>query len=114
MKSSLTCFTYASNGQLLCILCDSVVRSEAVWSVHINSKKHRENIVNVKSIVLNSHLLHTTLNPSHFYSLKLCHVLVYLILVLSITGEHVHNMKYSYSVFNFLRAADYCILLYFV
>lgn len=39
---------YTSNGQLLCILCESVVRSESVWSIHINSKKHRENIANAK------------------------------------------------------------------
>jgi len=40
--------TYDDSGQLFCILCESVVRSEAVWNVHINSKKHRENIVHVK------------------------------------------------------------------
>lgn len=40
--------TYDDSGQLLCILCESVVRSEAVWNVHINSKKHHENIARVK------------------------------------------------------------------
>jgi len=40
--------TYDDSGQLFCILCDSVVRSEAVWNIHINSKKHRENIAHVK------------------------------------------------------------------
>jgi hypothetical protein len=40
--------TYNDSGQLLCILCESGVRSEAVWNVHINSKKHRENIARVK------------------------------------------------------------------
>lgn len=40
--------TYDDSGQLFCILCESVVRSEAVWNVHINSKKHRENIACVK------------------------------------------------------------------
>jgi len=40
--------TYDDSGQLFCILCESVVRSEAVWNVHINSKKHRENIAHVK------------------------------------------------------------------
>jgi zinc finger protein 830 len=40
--------TYDDSGQLLCILCESIVRSEAVWNTHINSKKHRENIAHVK------------------------------------------------------------------
>jgi len=40
--------TYDDSGQLFCILCESVVRSEAVWNIHINSKKHRENIARVK------------------------------------------------------------------
>ncbi|CAH4031536.1 unnamed protein product [Pieris brassicae] len=35
---------YNSAGQLLCILCSSIVRSEHVWQVHLNSKQHRENI----------------------------------------------------------------------
>ncbi|PSN54259.1 hypothetical protein C0J52_08620 [Blattella germanica] len=38
---SLTMCTYNNNGELTCIICDSVVRSEAIWTVHINSKKHR-------------------------------------------------------------------------
>uniref|UniRef100_A0A0A9Y6Q5 Zinc finger protein 830 n=1 Tax=Lygus hesperus TaxID=30085 RepID=A0A0A9Y6Q5_LYGHE len=40
---------YSSSGVLSCIVCDSVVRSEAVWNVHINSKQHRENIAKKKS-----------------------------------------------------------------
>lgn len=32
------------DGQLNCILCKSVVRSESVWKVHINSKNHREKV----------------------------------------------------------------------
>lgn len=35
---------YSENGELTCIVCNSVVKSEAVWSVHINSKQHKENI----------------------------------------------------------------------
>ncbi|KAF6204103.1 hypothetical protein GE061_002443 [Apolygus lucorum] len=40
---------YSSSGVLSCIVCESVVRSEAVWNVHINSKQHRENIAKKKS-----------------------------------------------------------------
>ncbi|GLH10996.1 Coiled-coil domain-containing protein 16 [Gryllus bimaculatus] len=39
---------YSAKGELTCIVCDSVVRSEAVWTVHINSKQHRENIAKLK------------------------------------------------------------------
>ena len=28
----------------MCVLCNSVVRSEAVWNVHINAKVHKDNI----------------------------------------------------------------------
>ncbi|KAK9512083.1 hypothetical protein O3M35_000589 [Rhynocoris fuscipes] len=39
---------YSDSGVLSCIVCNSVVRSEAVWNVHINSKQHRENIAKKK------------------------------------------------------------------
>ncbi|XP_046392374.1 zinc finger protein 830 isoform X2 [Ischnura elegans] len=39
---------YSKDGQLSCILCGSIVRSEAVWNVHINGKQHKENILNSK------------------------------------------------------------------
>ncbi|XP_001662533.2 zinc finger protein 830 [Aedes aegypti] len=41
---------YKEAGQLTCILCNSVVRSEAVWKVHINSKQHKENIEQAKKL----------------------------------------------------------------
>ncbi|XP_050101096.1 zinc finger protein 830 [Anopheles aquasalis] len=41
---------YNDAGQLLCVLCRSVVRSEAVWKVHINSKQHKENIELAKQL----------------------------------------------------------------
>lgn len=28
----------------MCILCNTVVRSESVWNVHLNAKAHRDNI----------------------------------------------------------------------
>jgi zinc finger protein 830 len=37
-------FAKFENGQLNCVLCKSVVRSAAVWKVHINSKQHKENL----------------------------------------------------------------------
>lgn len=38
------------NGELKCLVCDSIVRSEKAWPVHINSKKHKENIVLAKEL----------------------------------------------------------------
>ena len=43
---------YTDSGQLMCILCKSVVRSETVWPVHLNSKIHRENVTLAKTIKL--------------------------------------------------------------
>lgn len=39
---------YTDAGQLMCILCKSVVRNETVWTVHLNSKTHKENIALAK------------------------------------------------------------------
>lgn len=41
---------YNNAGQLMCILCSSVVRSENVWQVHLNSKQHRENVEQAKKL----------------------------------------------------------------
>ncbi|XP_048007548.1 zinc finger protein 830 [Leguminivora glycinivorella] len=41
---------YNNLGQLMCLLCSSVVRSEAVWPVHLNSKQHRENVEKAKEL----------------------------------------------------------------
>lgn len=41
---------YNNTGQLMCILCNSVVRSEHVWQVHLNSKQHRENVEKAKKL----------------------------------------------------------------
>ncbi|XP_046740541.1 zinc finger protein 830 [Diprion similis] len=35
---------YTDSGQLICILCKTMVRTEAVWNIHLNSKAHKENI----------------------------------------------------------------------
>ncbi|XP_012260466.2 zinc finger protein 830 [Athalia rosae] len=39
---------YTDSGQLICILCKSIVRNETVWNVHLNSKTHKENIALAK------------------------------------------------------------------
>ncbi|KAK9878935.1 hypothetical protein WA026_003757 [Henosepilachna vigintioctopunctata] len=41
---------YNEQGQLLCILCKSIVRSEAVWKVHVNAKQHKDNIELAKKL----------------------------------------------------------------
>ncbi|XP_031618063.1 zinc finger protein 830 [Contarinia nasturtii] len=35
---------YNDLGQLMCLLCKTVVRSEDVWKVHINAKQHKQNV----------------------------------------------------------------------
>lgn len=35
---------------MTCILCQSVVRSDAVWPVHINSKQHRDKVEQAKKL----------------------------------------------------------------
>ncbi|XP_051159820.1 zinc finger protein 830 [Leptopilina boulardi] len=39
---------YNSLGQLTCIICKITISNEAAWPIHINSKKHKENIENAK------------------------------------------------------------------
>lgn len=41
---------YNEAGQLTCILCNSVVRSEAVWTVHINAKQHKQNVEQARKL----------------------------------------------------------------
>lgn len=43
---------YTDAGQLMCILCKSIIRNETVWTVHLNSKTHKENIALAKKIKL--------------------------------------------------------------
>lgn len=40
--------TYSLSGQITCIICKINVCNEASWPIHINSKKHKENIENAK------------------------------------------------------------------
>lgn len=41
---------YNNLGQLTCVLCSSIVRSEHVWQVHVNSKQHKENVDRAKKL----------------------------------------------------------------
>lgn len=51
LRSSLTPFhTYNDLGQLTCVLCQSVVRSEEVWKIHLNAKQHKENVQAAKEL----------------------------------------------------------------
>lgn len=43
-------FAKYDNGQLTCVLCKSIVRSENVWKVHINAKQHKENLALAKQL----------------------------------------------------------------
>lgn len=53
LKATLTPInTYTDSGQLMCILCKTIVRNETVWPVHLNSKIHKENIALAKKTKL--------------------------------------------------------------
>lgn len=41
---------YNEAGQLTCVLCKTVVRSESVWTVHVNAKQHKENVSLAKKL----------------------------------------------------------------
>lgn len=43
---------YTDSGQLMCILCKSVIRNETVWPVHLNSKVHKDNVTLAKKTKL--------------------------------------------------------------
>ena len=34
----------------MCIICQSPVRNESVWPVHINAKQHRDNIARKRAV----------------------------------------------------------------
>lgn len=42
---------YNDLGQLMCVLCKTVVRSEDVWKVHINAKQHKQNVELTKKTI---------------------------------------------------------------
>ncbi|XP_060524415.1 zinc finger protein 830 [Cylas formicarius] len=41
---------YNEHGQLTCVLCQSIVRSEAVWTIHISAKQHKQNVEMAKKL----------------------------------------------------------------
>ncbi|XP_032680394.1 zinc finger protein 830 [Odontomachus brunneus] len=57
---------YTDSGQLMCILCKSVVRNETVWPVHLNSKTHKENIAVAKKTKLETESMVKTSNVTVF------------------------------------------------
>jgi len=40
---------YNSAGQLTCIVCNSVVKNELVWTAHVNGRLHREKVLSLKN-----------------------------------------------------------------
>ena len=41
---------YNSAGQLTCVVCNAVVKSEMVWTAHINGKQHKEKVAALKKL----------------------------------------------------------------
>ncbi|XP_028411529.1 zinc finger protein 830-like [Dendronephthya gigantea] len=40
---------YNNAGQLFCVLCNTVIKSDLLWDAHIRGVKHKENLVSLKS-----------------------------------------------------------------
>lgn len=49
-KKIESAFAKYENGILVCTLCNSVVKSEKVWQVHINAKQHKEKLAEAKEL----------------------------------------------------------------
>lgn len=49
-KKIESAFAKYENGQLWCSLCNSVVKSEKVWQVHVNAKQHKDNLARAKEL----------------------------------------------------------------
>lgn len=43
---------YTETGQLMCILCQSNIKNEIVWAIHLNSKGHKDNVALAKKTKL--------------------------------------------------------------
>jgi len=50
----------------MCVLCKSVVRSETVWPVHLNSKVHKDNVILAKKTKLETESTVKTSNVQTF------------------------------------------------
>ncbi|XP_057373501.1 zinc finger protein 830-like [Daphnia carinata] len=48
---------YNSVGQLTCIVCNSVVKNELVWTAHINGRQHREKVLALKKPVVETQFM---------------------------------------------------------
>jgi zinc finger protein 830 len=54
-KKIESAFAKYENGQLWCSLCNSMVKSEKVWQVHVNAKQHRDNLAKAKELKAKIH-----------------------------------------------------------
>lgn len=34
----------------MCVICKSIVRSESVWTVHVNAKQHKEKVISTRKL----------------------------------------------------------------
>ena len=55
---------YNSIGQLTCIVCNQVIKSELLWNAHINTKAHLENKAKLKSKLIGANDATTFKKPS--------------------------------------------------
>lgn len=41
---------YNNLGQLTCLVCNTIVKSEKVWTAHINGKQHKDHVTALKNV----------------------------------------------------------------
>ncbi len=63
---------YNALGQLTCVVCTATVKTELLWSTHIQSRKHKDNVAALKSKTLTSNTKRKNPEPvsrPHIYRL---------------------------------------------
>ena len=45
----LFCIRYNALEQLMCVICSSHVKSEILWTTHLQSRKHKDNVAALKA-----------------------------------------------------------------
>ncbi|XP_065356216.1 zinc finger protein 830-like, partial [Calliphora vicina] len=65
-------FTYDSKGNLICIICKNIIKSVAIWKVHIHSKLHKSNLEEAKKFNVKKQILDKSLKKkiSHVIGLQ--------------------------------------------
>ncbi len=65
-------FRYNGVGQLTCVVCTVPIKTELLWTTHIQSRKHKDNVAAFKKQSLASSAVTTKHGPSQQVTNQLC------------------------------------------